>query len=215
MDTRTVLCFGDSNTHGTIAMRTPADRRRHPAHARWPSVMAADLGDGWEVIAEGHPGRTSVFVDPIEGPHKNGQLALPALLESHRPIDLVIVMLGTNDLKARFGVGAGDIALGVQRLVVEIRRCDCGPDGAAPRVLVAAPVSVVETGIFTDIFAGAAVKSLALPAELREMADRQGVAFADMNAVARVDPVDGIHLDTEAHAAIGRAMAAAVSAAMQ
>lgn len=210
MSDRTVLCFGDSNTHGTMAMKTPEDRGRHARHHRWPSVMGAALGDTWDVIAEGHPGRTAVFDDPIEGAHKNGLRALHAILESHRPIDLVILMLGTNDLKSRFHVSAYDIALGLQRLVTEILRTDCGPDGAAPAVLLAAPVAVTETGMFTEIFAGSAAKSARLPELLQDMAHRHAVGFIDLNTVACVDPVDGIHLDADAHAAIGTAMARAV-----
>ncbi|GFE50030.1 hydrolase [Roseobacter cerasinus] len=210
MQARTILCFGDSNTHGTCAMRTADDRRRHPREHRWPNVMAAALGPGWEVIAEGHPGRTAVFDDPIEGPHKNGQAALPALLESHRPLDLAIVLLGTNDLKARFNQSAHDIALGLRRLVLDILRCDSGPGGAAPRVLLVAPVCAQERGVLAETFAGAATKSAALPALLAAVATREAVHFADMNTVAEVDPVDGIHLSADAHAAMGAAMAQAV-----
>ncbi|WP_375230220.1 SGNH/GDSL hydrolase family protein [Roseobacter sp. S98] len=202
-----VLCFGDSNTHGTQAMRFWGDRRRFAREARWPDVMARELGAGWDVIAEGHPGRTAVFDDPIEGSHKNGQRALPVLLESHRPLDLVVVMLGTNDLKARFGVSATDIALGIERLVQDISRSDAGPDGNAPTVIIAAPAGATETGIFEEIFAGAAAKSRALPAILEQMATRHGVGFFNAGSVAEVDPVDGIHLSAQAHEAIGRAMA--------
>ncbi len=214
MAPRTVLCFGDSNTHGTCAMRWPGDRRRLPRQERWPEIMAAELGEGWEVIAEGHPGRTSVFADPIEGSHKNGQLALPVLLESHRPLDLVILMLGTNDLKARFGVSAYDISLGVQRLALQVRASDCGQDGDAPAVMIAAPAEVLETGIFAEMFVGATAKSQALPAHLKTIAETLNTAFVDINAVAKVDPADGIHLDAAAHAAIGKRMAEAVTAAL-
>ncbi|MEO1779145.1 MAG: GDSL-type esterase/lipase family protein [Pseudomonadota bacterium] len=211
MAPRTVLCFGDSNTHGTVAMTSMTDRRRHPKADRWPSVMAHALPDDWEVIAEGHPGRTAVWDDPIEGVHKNGARVLQALLETHRPIDLVILTLGTNDLKARFGLGAHDIALGLQRLVIDILRGDCGPKGVAPAVLLAAPVAVQEVGVLQHIFAGAAPTSRALPDLLRDVAARQHTGFIDLSAVAQVDPVDGIHLDTAAHAAIGAAMARAVT----
>lgn len=210
MDLRTVLCFGDSNTHGTRAMRTAGDRRRFDRPERWPGVMAAALGPHWDIIAEGHPGRTSVFDDPIEGPHKNGQAALPVLLETHRPIDLVIVMLGTNDLKARFGQSAHDIALGVRRLVVDIQRSDSGPQGCAPEVLIVAPVPVLEVGALAEVFSGARLKSQALAGHLQQVAERQNVAFVDMGTVAQVDPVDGIHLSAEGHSAIGAAMAEAV-----
>lgn len=210
----TVLCFGDSNTHGTLAMRTPTDRRRLAKAERWTSVMSHALGTAWDVVAEGHPGRTAVWDDPVEGVHKNGMRVLPALLESHRPIDLVIVMLGTNDLKARFSLSAMDIALGLERVVAEIGRSDSGPYGHAPDVMLAAPVIALETGIFTEIFAGATATSAALPDRLRMIAERQGCGFIDLNAVAQVDPVDGIHLDAEAHAKIGEAMAAAVTGYM-
>lgn len=207
---RSILCFGDSNTHGTLAMRSVDDRRRLPRGARWPDVMAQALGPGWDVIAEGHPGRTAVFDDPIEGAHKNGLRALPALLESHRPLDLVIVMLGTNDLKARFNVLATDIALGVGRAAAEIGRSDCGPDKRAPRLLLVAPVPIIETGVFTDIFAGGAAKSLGLPHALQQTAERSGAEFVDLAPVASVDPVDGIHLDAAAHVAVGATLAGAV-----
>ena len=203
---RTVLCFGDSNTHGTVPMRDMTDRRRFAKAQRWPSIMAAALGDGYEVIAEGHGGRTAVFDDPVEGAHKNGLRALPMLLESHRPIDLVIVMLGTNDLKARFSVPASDIAIGLERLVVAIGQSDAGPDGTAPLVLLAAPVPIEEIGFLGDMFAGGAAKSHALGVLLQAVADRQGAGFIDLGAVAQVDPVDGIHLSATAHAAIGGAM---------
>lgn len=207
MTDRTILCFGDSNTHGTRAMRFAGDRRRHAKRQRWTSVMAAELGDGWDVIPEGHPGRTCAFDDPIEGDHKNGMRALMALLESHRPLDLVIVLLGTNDLKARFDASAQHVALGAGRLVSQIARSDCGRDGRPPRVLVAAPVAVLETGFLAEMFRGAAPKSAALPDALRQVVQAQAADFTDLNAIASVDPVDGIHLDAAAHGAIGHAMA--------
>jgi len=208
--TRTILCFGDSNTHGTMGMRHPTDRRRHAFEDRWTSILARTLGTQWRVIPEGHPGRTSVFDDPIEGTHKNGLRALKANLESHRPLDLVIVMLGTNDQKAIFGVTARDISLGVQRLVKELRGSDCGPSGGAPQILVVSPVPVRETGTFAEMFAGAEDKSRKLPDALADMAKRNAVAFYDLAPIATVDPTDGVHLDQAAHLAIGQALGAQV-----
>ncbi|MCV3273035.1 GDSL-type esterase/lipase family protein [Roseobacter sp. WL0113] len=187
-------------------MRDPGDRRRHPRALRWPTVMAAALGPDWDVIAEGHPGRTAVFDDPIEGPHKNGQAALPVLLESHRPLDLVIVMLGTNDLKARFGQSAHDVVLGLQRLALDIARWDSGPGDAAPPVLMVAPACVKPAGVLAETFAGAQAKSAELPDLLCAAAARHGWYFTDVNAVAEVDPLDGVHLSAEAHAAVGVAL---------
>ncbi len=207
---RTVLCFGDSNTHGTAAMADLTDLRRFDPAARWPNVMARQLGSRWDVIAEGQPGRNAVFDDPVDGAHKNGLRILPALLETHRPIDLVIVALGTNDLKARFSLPVSDIALGIERLVRAIVASDAGSDFKPPRVLLSAPVPIEEVGFLGDIFEGGAKKSRALPRLLAEVAQRQNAGFIDLGCVAEIDPLDGIHLDAEGQAAVGRAMAEAV-----
>ncbi|MEP5088996.1 MAG: SGNH/GDSL hydrolase family protein [Paracoccaceae bacterium] len=211
MQTRSILCFGDSNTHGTRAMRDLGDRIRFDKGRRWPDIMATRLGDGWEVIAEGHPGRTAVFDDPIEGTHKNGLRSLHALLESHRPLDLVIIMLGTNDLKARFNATASDIVLGIQRLALEVLRSDCGPEGAAPQVVLVAPVPILEAGVLAEIFAGGSIKSKAVPSLVQNVAARHRFGFVEAGKVASVDPTDGVHLDEVAHAAIGSEMATAVN----
>lgn len=208
---KTVLCFGDSNTHGTQAMRHMNDRRRFPRSLRWPGIMAAKLGTDFTVVEEGHPGRTSVYDDPIEGIHKNGLLVLPALLETHRPINLVIVMLGTNDLKARYSLPASDIALGLERVVHEISSSDSGPAGAPPAVLLVSPVPIEETGFLGDMFSGGASKSRALPGFLEAAARRHQAGFLDLVGLASVDSVDGIHLDEVAHRQIGEAIAARVS----
>ena len=103
-------------------MQVIGERGRFDKDVRWTGVMAANLpGGDFTIIEEGLPGRTTVFDDPIEGAHKNGMRTLRAVLESHREIDLVIVMLGTNDLKHRFSVTAADIATGAEKLVIEAR----------------------------------------------------------------------------------------------
>lgn len=205
-----ILCFGDSNTHGTGPMAALGDRTRYDGATRWPGVMRQALGDGWEVIEEGHPGRTTVHEDPIEGEHKSGLRVLPSLLESHRPIDLVILMLGTNDLKARFAVTPMDIALSVERLARLVLASDAGPEGAAPRLLIVCPPPVVETGVLAGIFEGAEWKANALPAEYRAMAERVGAAFFDAGGAIAVDPLDGVHFSAEDHGVLGHAIAAAV-----
>lgn len=211
---RRVLCFGDSNTHGSRAMADPGDVSRYDGKTRWPRVAAAELGAGWSLIEEGQPGRTTVHDDPVEGAHKNGLRVLPALLESHRPVDLVAVMLGTNDLKARFALEPIDIAFSLRRLLRAIAASDCGPGGRAPAALVIAPVPVEETGWLGEMFAGGAAKSRALAPRFRAVAEAEGAAFLDAGAVATVDPRDGIHLDDAAHRAIGRAVAAALREAL-
>ena len=105
---KTVLCFGDSNTHGQIPGK---DGGRYEKEIRWPGVLKSMLGDSFDVIEEGLGGRTTVFEDPIEE-DKSGKAYLQQCLHSHKPIDLIIVMLGTNDLKIRFGLTAYDVSLG-------------------------------------------------------------------------------------------------------
>jgi lysophospholipase L1-like esterase len=210
MGGRVLLAFGDSNTHGTLPIPAPGALGRHPAGLRWPDVTATALGTDWQIVAEGHPGRTTVHDDPIEGAHKNGRRVLPALLETHRPIDVVAIMLGTNDLKARYGLPPVDIALGVEKLALAVRGSNAGPGGAAPDVLLIAPVPIEEAGCLAAIFAGGAAKSQAVAEALRQVADRLGVPFLDAGRHATVDPLDGVHLDAAAHAAIGAAVAAAV-----
>jgi len=210
MNTRTVVCFGDSNTHGTIALTHPLDMRRYGPDIRWPTRMAAALGPDWHVIEEGQPGRSAVVDDPVEGIHKTGIRVLPALLETHRPIDLVIVMLGTNDLKMRFSLPASDIAISVGRLLLMIGQSNAGPAQAAPRALLVSPVPIEETGFLGEMFTGGAVKSRKLAPYYQAIAARHGAGFFDAGSVAAVDPVDGIHLLEDGHAAIGAGLAQTV-----
>jgi lysophospholipase L1-like esterase len=207
--TRTVMLFGDSNTHGTQPAPHLGFCGRFDRDERWTGRLARALPD-WEVIAEGHPGRTTVHDDPIEGAHRNGLAVLPALLESHRPLDLVVIMLGTNDLKERFSVNAGDIALSLERLVRVIRKSEAGPEGGSPGVLLVAPPPIVEVGCLAGMFAGGAAKSRALAAEIAAAAKRSGVPFLDAGRVVTVSPIDGIHYDAAANPALAEAIAAAI-----
>jgi lysophospholipase L1-like esterase len=153
-----------------------------------------------------------VHDDPVEGAHRNGLSVLPALLESHRPLDLVLVMLGTNDLKQRFSVNACDIAHSLERLVRVIKGSEAGPGGRAPGVLLVAPPPIVETGCLAGMFAGGAAKSRRLAAEIRAVAARLDVPFLDAGEVVAVSPVDGIHYGAEANPALAEAFAAAITA---
>jgi lysophospholipase L1-like esterase len=205
--TRTILCIGDSNTHGTMPMPDLDFSGRFGHEARWPSVMARALGEGFEVLAEGHPGRTTVHDDPMSGPHRNGIAVLPALLESHKPLDLVILKLGTNDLKNCFHVSAADIAFCLDRMVGLIRSF-LAPN--PPLVLVVAPPPILEVGCLAEMFAGGAAKSQDLSRAIGQMTLRIGAGFVDAGQIIQVSPVDGIHYEAEAQVALGLAMAEAV-----
>jgi lysophospholipase L1-like esterase len=202
-----ILCYGDSNTHGTLPMASLAAQGRHAAGARWPDVMGAALGPDHRVIDEGLPGRTTVHDDPVEGGMRNGFTVLPAILHSHRPIDLLVLMLGTNDLKHRFSVTAFEISRSVERLVLAARA-----EGVVRDIMIVAPVRVRECGSLAEVFAGAEARQEGLSAHLSEAAERLGCGFFDAGSVAQVSDEDGVHFSPEAHKALGLAMASAVRA---
>ncbi len=204
---KTVLCYGDSNTWGYNA----AGGERYALDDRWTSVLARELGPDYQVIAEGLNGRTTVWPDPVEGEYKNGKQYLIPCLESHHPVDLVVVMLGTNDLKRRYGLSAWDIASGAGALVELIRRTDFGPAGAAPEVLlIAPPPTCVGDGPFAGMMAGADEKSKELGRFYRAVAEENGIAFLDAGKIIVSDPTDGIHLSPEELPKLGVAVAGCV-----
>jgi lysophospholipase L1-like esterase len=206
----TILCFGDSNTHGTMPLPAQDVIERHPPRVRWPGVMAAELGNGFQVIEEGLPGRTTVHDDPIEGAHMNGLSALPMLVGSHSPLDIVVVMLGTNDLKSRFSVSAADIAASLERLVTMLRFYCSAPGRTVPKVLLVAPPPIREVAWLAEKFIGGAEKSKGLAAAIEHSAGRLGTAFIDAGAHIAVSPTDGLHYDAATHATLGKVMAEAV-----
>lgn len=212
MPVRTVLCYGDSNTYGTAPKPNADADERFGFDERWPGVMRNLLGSDWRVIEEALPGRTTVHDDPIDGVHKNGLTYLRPCLESHRPLDVMTIMLGTNDLKARFSLPASDIALGIERLCEAVVACAAGPGGGVPKLLVISPVPIIEEGWLAEIFTGGGAKSRRLAALYKGVADRFNAAFLDAGAVACCSTVDGIHFDVEQHRLLGKAVAKAVAA---
>jgi len=209
VDEQVLVCFGDSNTHGSPPWSGEPAPRYGP-DVRWPGVLAAALGPSWRVHEEGLPGRTTVHPDPVEGGHLSGLAALPVVLGTHSPIDVLVIMLGTNDLKARFAVGPTEIATSVERLVSAGRAFCTATGRPVPRILLVAPAPVVEVGDVGEQFVGGAEKSRRLAPILRATADRLGVGFLDAGAHIRTSPVDGVHLDPAAHRTLGEAVAAAV-----
>ncbi len=206
-----LVCFGDSNTHGSVPMTNPDDIRRFGPDERWTGLLATDLGPGWRLHEEGLPGRTTVHPDPIEGTHMSGLAAVPIIVGSHSPIDAMVVMLGTNDLKTRFSVGPSDIAAGVECLVRSIRTFCEAPGRTVPRILLVAPPPILEAGCLADIFTGGRAKSEALGPMLQRSAERLQVGFIDAADLIRSSELDGIHFDLYQH----RILAAAIGDALR
>lgn len=209
-----ILCFGDSNTWGydpAGSARSPVPVR-HPADVRWTGVMAKALGPNFEVIGAGQNGRTTVFEDPYYF-GRNGRTALPIFLETYKPLDLVVLMLGTNDLKTIFHAPPRGIADGVAALVRMIRQSDAGPNGQPPHVLVVCPPAVGPLDHLPDLaekFADAAVKSRRLSEAYRQVACDGGAAFLDAQPLITTSPLDGLHFDAANHRVLGEAVAGVV-----
>lgn len=199
---KTILCFGDSNTWGA----NPVERNRYPLQQRWPTVLQNDLGSEFTIIAEGQPGRTTVWQDPIEG-GRAGIDAIITCLESHAPLDLVIILLGTNDLKHRFSLTATDIALGAQHLVNITMAKNCGPQNTTPKVLLVAPPPVLEFPGSWEPMKGSQAKSMSFGICYQKVAEQSGCEFFDAGTVVTSSPVDGFHWGPEGQSALGHALA--------
>ncbi len=200
---KTVLCFGDSNTWGWV----PGTEERFPKKQRWPSVLQEAVGPEFEVIAEGLPGRTTVWDDPIEG-YKNGKEYLVPCLGSHKPLDLVIILLGTNDLKVRFSLSAYDISEGAGVLVKTVQKSEAGPGGEAPKVLLLAPPPLgTLSGDGLEMLAGGVEKSKKFAHHYKRVADLLGCAYLDTSKVIVSSEIDGAHLEAREHQKLGLAVA--------
>ncbi len=205
---KTILCFGDSLTWGY----DPAGPGRHSFDDRWPSVLQAELGGGARVIAEGLNGRTTVFDDFASGADRNGARVLPTLLTSHAPLDLVVIMLGTNDMKPFICGRAFGAKQGMQRLIDIVRGHDYPMGEPAPKVLIMSPPAACETPEpdFAALFESARVESAKLAGLYAALADETGAGFFDAGSVAQTSPLDGVHLDAENTGSIGRGLAPVV-----
>jgi lysophospholipase L1-like esterase len=205
MGEKTILCYGDSSTWGW----NPATQSRYVRHERWPGVLRQELGEGYLVIEEGLNGRTTVWDDPIEG-YKNGKEYLIPCLETHKPIDLVLIMLGTNDLKERFSVPACDVAAGACVLVDIVAKSEAGPGDGAPQVLLIAPPPIAKLSEFAEMFSGGTAKSKMLSHHFRLVAEEHGFTLLDASEVIVSSDVDGIHFDPGEHRKLGEVVAAHV-----
>lgn len=200
-----LLCYGDSNTWGCI----PGTDRRYPKTVRWPGILEDDLGEEYLVIEEGLNGRTTVWEDPIEG-HKSGKNYLKPCLESHKPLDLVIIMLGTNDLKGRFSVPACDVAEGAGTLAEIVFKSGAGRNNESPDVLLIAPPPIGDLGVFAPWYEGAKQKSKKLGDEFARVSEERGCFLVNAADHIESSDVDGVHLDETQHKKLGLAVAETV-----
>ena len=194
----TVLAYGDSNTYGY----NPRTGLRYPEDIRWTGLLSSHLGNGYRVIEEGCNGRTTIYDDPIDG-WKNGLNYLKPCLHSHKPVDIVVMMLGTNDLKSVFDLSAEQIAEGAGVLVDTIQKFTLEKYGYQPKIVLISPPEI-GSGIRTSPFYGSFLedaidRSRQFPRYYKEVADRYGCVFFNAAEWIRPSEVDSLHLDPEAH----------------
>jgi len=206
---KTILCYGDSLTYGASPIMGGP---RHAHEDRWPTALEGKLGGKVRCIAEGLGGRTTVHDDWYTGADRNGGRVLPTLLASHWPLDMVIIMLGTNDIKPFLGRTGYEASAGMARLVEIIRGHAAVERTAEPKIILVAPPPTVMATAHPDMmlhFDGdAAMRASATFAEhYRRRATEEGVGFFDAGTVAKTDPRDGIHLDEANTRAIGEGLA--------
>ena len=203
-----ILCFGDSNTWGAI----PGAFGRYSDVVRWTGVLQNELGDGVTVIEEGYNGRTSVHDDVVEG-RLSGIRYFGPCCESHSPLDLIILMLGTNDLKVRFSESPRSIAMGFNRYLDALSIAAMA--GEKPRVLLISPIlinaSYKDNVVLHDLFGETAVeKSEKLGEAYQEIAEANGWEFLNAADYAVASTIDGVHMEADMHRALGMALAQCV-----
>ena len=206
-DSKTIVCFGDSNTHGYDS-RTIT---RFNEDERWTGLLAKYLGEGYSVKEEGLNGRTTMFSD-ITGEHRNGLSYLVACLETHEPIDLLIFMLGTNDTKEVFHASAEDIAKGMEKLIKKSMR-HMSVWRNKPNIMILVPPAIDPQYEFAleaqSMGKGCSEKSKEIAPLYEALATKYRCHFLDVGNLEGIDvyPTDYLHLTLESHQILAKELA--------
>jgi lysophospholipase L1-like esterase len=198
----TLLCFGDSNTWGF----NPASWERYPLDIRWPGVLQNELGKSYRVIEDGQNGRTAVESRVFAG-FNTSKTDLVSTLANYSPLDLVILMLGTNDLLMRSSVSPDDVGKGIDVLLDTIRHSGAGPVSSAPVVLLLAPPPIGSPTGKTETLESAVAQSHLFAERYASIAADFGCAFLNTGEIVRSSEIDGSHLDASEHKKLGLAVA--------
>ena len=201
-----ILCYGDSNTFGSI----PMANKRYSIDERWTGRLQYILGNDYRIIEEGLGGRTTVFDDPFE-PGRNGIAYIEIALETHKPLDLVILALGTNDVKVHFSATSNLITKGIKRLIGKIRNNNDTMGYKKPEILLLAPPPIGDKVDIVNDFSGFNENSVNISKELASkyklLAEQEKVYFFDLGSIVQPSEEDQIHLDRESHKIIAENLA--------
>lgn len=201
-----IVCLGDSNTHGYCAdpMDCANGGTRFNEDERWTCRLQKALGPDYLILEEGLSGRTTVFQDPLHET-MDALTVLYSILMSHEPVDLLIIMLGTNDTKERLGANAACIGIGMQRLVKKAQSVECwGQKG--PNILIVCPPPIHPEMSDLAMGRGCDEKSRELPPQLKAAAELTGAHFYDA-AACEFNSLDHMHLTRKGHAQLAEQLA--------
>ena len=203
---KTVVCFGDANTYGY----NPSDGERYSEEIRWTCLLQRLLGDGFRVIEEGLNGRTTVFDDPNDD-WKNGVDYIKGVLCTHRPVDYLVIMLGTNDMKTIYNASTDAISAGLNEIVNRAEKVMDLKQGYVPKILIVSP-PLISDDILTGPFAGSfdersMDKSRQLAEYYKKVADKHGCLFLDAKQYISPSKEDGLHLGPDGHKGLAEAVA--------
>src|SRR5664280_1077010 len=199
MTKKTVLCYGDSITWGY----NPANQNRMKWNERWAGILANGLNEDYLVIEEGLKGRTTTWNDPIDGASENGLNYLIPCLDSHKPIDLCILLLGLNDLKKRFSLPSIEIARGITVIIEVIKKSGTGIGGPTPKILLLTPPIINPVEGLSQEFRNSHNKSRKLPGYYAKIARDYGIEFLDISKIINVSELDGVHIDVDEQLKLG------------
>lgn len=197
---KTIVCYGDSNTWGY----SPREDR-YPRSIRWANILQKLLGSDYEVSSEGLPGRTFASVNPAK-PFLTGITHLKSIIETHNPVDLMIVMLGTNDVKLMYNLTAEDIAKHLEETIVLIQK-------DIKNVLVICPPGIIipENNDLNPEFVKGLEISKQLPPLYKAVAEKYSCGFINAGEHIVSSKVDGFHLDASEHEKLAGVIAGVVT----
>lgn len=212
-----ILCFGDSNTWGVIPepKKNPFPSLRYDEQTRWPCVLARDLGKNWRILEEGLGGRTTIYTVPGEAYRLASTYLEPCLL-SHRPLDYVILMLGTNDIQPKFHKEAlqpNRLNAGIHALLQIILSVpECGTGSVSPRILLLAPPPIRLSSSRPDVSAKYGMEAGVLlshhfSSEYQKLCESFPAEFLNASLYAEASEADGIHFTRNSHVRLGHAVA--------
>lgn len=206
----TILCFGDSNTYG----QKPDKTGRYDADVRWTGVLQGLLGNDFRIIEEGLSSRTT-DLEYAKKPGRNGKTYLAPALHSHNPLDIIVIMLGTNDLKIEYSRTADAIASALDGLIDDIFMYAQAKDGATSEIILVSPIEIEDTALrFAEFYSTSydsrsATESRKLPEAIKKVADQRGVSFLDAALVSKPG-VDGVHFSEESEYSLAELLASTI-----